>query len=328
MLSDNSRALPCPRPLALIADDSRIVRAMLMKHMQCLFEFVEAPDGEQAWQALLDNDDIGLLITDLTMPRLDGYGLLRRMRASQSRRIREMPVVVVSGSDDADERRRAREAGATDLIAKGMATPRLLARLDLLAQLMVAQDEFEGVQGDDRLDTVQQEGATPAATALFMAPYAFRAQAENMHRHAVRREHNLALISVSIGFGAGPAPVEVRDQVCWTLKQTIRQTDLMARTGSADFTIVMVGLDTAATRAFAARLCRAVSAMLVSTDGASSPIRACCGIATLNENRHTLDATPSLHELWDASRRRSIAGLGRKQSMAFGAEEECAVVDN
>jgi CheY-like chemotaxis protein len=158
MLSDNVRALPCFKPLALIADDSRIVRLMLMKHMQYLFEFVEALDGEQAWQALLHNDAIGVLITDLTMPRLDGYRLLRRMRASQSRRIREMPVVVVSGNDDADERRRAREAGATDLISKGMATFRPLARLDLLAQLVIAQDEYEDGQGDEGSDTAQPGG--------------------------------------------------------------------------------------------------------------------------------------------------------------------------
>jgi PleD family two-component response regulator len=300
---------------------------MLMKHMRYLFEFVEALDGEQAWQALLDNDDIDLLVTDLTMPRLDGYGLLRRMRASQSRRIREMPVVVISGSDDADEHLRAREAGATDVIAKGMATPRLLARLDLLAQLVIAQVEYEGGQGDDRSYTAQHEGAMPAAT-MFMEPYAFQAQAEKMLRHAVHREHGFALLSFSIASDEGSAPVEVRDQVCRTLKQTIRQTDLMARTGSADFTIVVVKLDTAATRAFARRLCRAVSQMLVSTGGASSSIRACCGIATLGEDGNTQDATPSLHELLDASRSRSVAGLARKQSMAVGAEEECAVVDS
>jgi two-component system, cell cycle response regulator len=234
---------------------------------------------------------------------------------------------VLSGSNDADERQRAREAGATDLIAKGMTTPRLLARLDLLAQLVIAQGEYEDGQGDDRSDPAQQGGAMPVATA-FMEPYAFQDHAEKMLSHAVHREHSFALLSISIGFGAGPAPVEVRDQICRTLKQTIRQTDLMARTGSADFTIAVVKLDTAATRAFANRLCRAVSTVLVSSDGASSPIHACCGIATLGENRNTQDAAPSLHELWDASRRRSIAGLWRKQSMAVGVEEECAVVDS
>jgi GGDEF domain-containing protein len=161
-----------------------------------------------------------------------------------------------------------------------------------------------------------------------MEPYAFQAQAEKMLRHAGRRQHHVALLSVSFGFGAGPAPVEVGDQVCWTLKQIIRQTDLMARTGRADFTIVVVKLDTAATHAFARRLWRAMSTILVSSDGASSPVRACCGIATLGEDRNTQGAMPSLHELWDASRRRSVGGLGRKQPMEVGAEEECAVVDN
>ena len=45
------------------------------------------------------------------MPRLDGYGLLRRMRGSKAQRLRDMPVVVVSGADELEERRLAREAG-------------------------------------------------------------------------------------------------------------------------------------------------------------------------------------------------------------------------
>ena len=71
------------RPHALIADDSRIVRATLSKHLSDLFDFSEALDGEEAWEVLLRNDSVDLLITDLTMPRLDGYGLLQRMRGSR-----------------------------------------------------------------------------------------------------------------------------------------------------------------------------------------------------------------------------------------------------
>lgn len=44
------------RPHALIADDSRIVRATLSKHLSDLYQFSEALDGEEAWEFLLRND--------------------------------------------------------------------------------------------------------------------------------------------------------------------------------------------------------------------------------------------------------------------------------
>jgi two-component system cell cycle response regulator len=123
------------RPRILIADDSRAVRAVLLKRIERKFDFREAVDGEQAWEVLLEDDGIRAVISDLTMPRLDGYGLLRRIRGSELARIRELPVVVVSGSDQAEERERAKAAGANDLITKGIDSAQLLSRLDILTRL-------------------------------------------------------------------------------------------------------------------------------------------------------------------------------------------------
>ena len=72
-------------------------------------------------------------MTDLTMPRLDGYGLMERIRTSGIERIRTMPVLVVSGAQEQTEHDRVRAAGATDLIGKGVTSAELLARLALLA---------------------------------------------------------------------------------------------------------------------------------------------------------------------------------------------------
>ena len=99
MLQNTSSDIPV-KPRVLIADDSRIVRAMLIKHIEGMFEFREALDGEQAWETLLLDQSIRVVITDLTMPKLDGYGLLQRIRTSKIARIRNIPVVVVSGSDE------------------------------------------------------------------------------------------------------------------------------------------------------------------------------------------------------------------------------------
>lgn len=292
------------RPHVLIADDSRIVRATLSKHLSDLFDFSEALDGEDAWQCLLRNDSVDLLITDLTMPRLDGYGLLRRMRGSSSEHLREMPVVVVSGTDDADERREAKEAGATDLITKGMPTAQLLSRMTLLAQLVGAQRLHE-----------RKDGSTCA-----LSPYAFQSGAERLLAHALRRQENFALLSLSIcGDDIRPG------RMLSGLKPAIRQTDLLACTGPAEFTVASAGLDAAAARVFAERLCIAARGTQAGESGANAAATVCCGVATIADTTDTATrpaSAPALHELWVVARRRSQAGRVRAVSGAVGAAEE------
>jgi len=303
MLSDHA-VTRISRPHALIADDSRIVRATLSKHLSDVFDFSEALDGEEAWECLLRDDSIDLLITDLIMPRLDGYGLLRRMRASRSDHLREMPVVVVSGTDDLEERCQAREAGATDLITKGMPTAQLLSRMTLLAQLVIAQ----------RLHAERSDG-----TAL--SPYAFQSGAERLLAHAVRHQEELALLSLAVNAGDARS-----DRMLSGLRRAIRQTDLLACTGADEFTVVTSSLDAAAARAFAGRLCDAARAELGTEHGANADATIRCGFATLADAAAKPAAAPALHELWDAARRRSRAGMERGCSGAVGAAEESAFI--
>ena len=289
------------RPHALIADDSRIVRATLSKHLSDLFDFSEALDGEEAWEVLLHNDSVDLLITDLTMPRLDGYGLLQRMRGSRYDHLRDMPVVVVSGTDDAQERRQAKEAGATDLITKGMPTGQLISRMTLLAQLVCAQ---------------RLHGATDDAFAT--SPYAFQSGAERLFAHAVRREESFALLSLSMSGSACQA-----ERMLAGLKPAIRQTDLLTCTGVAEFSVASAGLDAAAARCFAERLCDAARVVQAAEACADGPVTVCCGVAALGEAA----TAPSLHALWDAARRRGQAGRARAVQGAVGPAEESAFGD-
>ncbi|HEX8886426.1 MAG TPA: response regulator [Noviherbaspirillum sp.] len=296
---------------ALIADDSRIVRATLTKHLGDLFEFTEAHDGEEAWDSLLRDEDIALLITDLTMPRLDGYGLLRRMRASRSQRLREMPVVVVSGADETEERRLAREAGATDLITKGMATAKLVSRLDLLAQLVIAQREHEAAA---------DVGAASGQAASTVSPYVLQSGAERRLGYAIRQQENFALLSLCLALPGGVDHAVLRRDLEAMLRQTLRQTDAVARTGNADFTIVTSNVEPASLPGFAGRLCRAATEAATERHGPGAVV--CCGTASLAE--YAGGQPPSLHELWDAARRRAMVGVGSGKSGVIGPEEESA----
>ncbi|MDR1661295.1 MAG: response regulator [Azoarcus sp.] len=122
-------------PKILIVDDSRMVRASLGKQIRHRFRIREEADGEAGWEALLVDPEIQLVLTDLGMPRLDGFALLARIRASKVLRIQEAPVVIISGDEDDVARERALKLGASDFVSKGAGCAEMTARLESLLAL-------------------------------------------------------------------------------------------------------------------------------------------------------------------------------------------------
>jgi two-component system cell cycle response regulator len=313
------------KPRVLIADDSRIVRATLIKHIEGLFEFREALDGEQAWEILLLDQSIRVVITDLTMPKLDGYGLLRRIRASKISRIRNIPVIVVSGSDEAEERERAKAAGATDLITKGIGTAQLLSRLDILSQLANTQSEFErsleALVHHTRTDTLLQ----------LSSPEVLQAQAELMLTAALGQKKNFVILNTCIALQQADSsgnttspPKSVITAVGQLLQRTVRQTDYVAQTGEAEFTLATGNIHFDSARNFARRVCGAIAnAHLIQDDRIS--LIATCGMVALSEyGADTTSVAVSLKVLRDIAHRRAKLGLAHATSGVVGAEEEAA----
>ncbi|WP_018954972.1 response regulator [Thioalkalivibrio sulfidiphilus] len=108
-----------PRPVILIVDDSRVMRQALKKILTPLYAVAEAGDGEDGWAQVLSQRAIAGVFTDLSMPRLDGYGLIRRIRESGDGRISKLPILLITGNEDsAGTRERALAAGATGVIMK------------------------------------------------------------------------------------------------------------------------------------------------------------------------------------------------------------------
>lgn len=320
MTSQTSIDIPV-RPRVLIADDSRIVRATLIKHIEGLFEFREALDGEQAWEALLLDPSIRVVITDLTMPKLDGYGLLQRIRSSKVSRIRDIPVVVVSGSDEHEERERAKAAGATDLITKGIGTAQLLSRLDILSKLVGTQHEFE--RSLEVLVRNVEAGSQSELPSLDV----INTQAEALLVNAVKNRKNFVILNVCIGLKhvglkgvAALPPGTVVDAIGQLLQRTVRQTDQVGKIGQAEFTLATGNINFDAARCFARRICRAVASAHLVQDERMSFV-ASCGLVSLSDDG--IDTgTVSLRELQDIAHRRAALGLKHAITGVVGDVEE------
>lgn len=117
------------RPTVLVADDSRTVRAAIRKYLSSHFEVLEAEDGEAAWALLTENPRVQLVVTDIQMPRLDGYGFICRIRAANDPKLRNYPIVVITSAEDEISRERAYACGANDFILKPLEFSDLVPRL-------------------------------------------------------------------------------------------------------------------------------------------------------------------------------------------------------
>lgn len=100
----------------LTVDDSvsmrMLLRAALTKEGH---QISEAEDGVAALE-WLEHHQPDLVITDINMPRMDGFGLIEHIRAQP--RFRDMPILVLTTESTAEKKARARAAGATGWIVK------------------------------------------------------------------------------------------------------------------------------------------------------------------------------------------------------------------
>ncbi len=102
----------------LFVDDSRLMRFAAGRFLRPAFEVVLAENGHEAWEALRRDSRIAVVITDLIMPEVDGVELIHRIRSASDDRIRALPILAVTGMEEARGRRMAMDAGANDLVPK------------------------------------------------------------------------------------------------------------------------------------------------------------------------------------------------------------------
>ena len=100
----------------LVVDDSLTTRTLERSILQTAgYDVVVASDGVEALQ-LLRSQSIDLVVSDIEMPRLDGFALTTEIRRDE--RLRQTPVVLVTSLDAPEHRERGASAGADAYIVK------------------------------------------------------------------------------------------------------------------------------------------------------------------------------------------------------------------
>lgn len=112
-------------------DDSKTIRDMLMLTLSDAgFDVVQAVDGQDGLDVLGD-DRVDVIITDINMPRMDGYEVIRQLRKNPVHK--STPILVLTTECDVDKRNLARDAGATGWMVKPFDPERLIATVRKVA---------------------------------------------------------------------------------------------------------------------------------------------------------------------------------------------------
>jgi len=119
----------------LAVEDDKVARAVMRRALARLgHEVVMAADGEEAW-ALLQEEPVRVVVSDWTMPRMDGLELCRRVRAQTGKQY--VYFILLTGHDATEENQRAAaDAGVDDFLMKPLNVTQLWTRLRVAERIL------------------------------------------------------------------------------------------------------------------------------------------------------------------------------------------------
>ena len=143
----------------LLTDDDTRIRSIVREYAQAEdWEFVEAGDGEEALR-LFAAGNFSLVVLDVMMPRLDGWGVLKQIRKTST-----VPVILLTARNEEYDRLLGFELGVDDYIGKPFSPRELIARMKALlkragaAQGAGAVYTLGGLRVDAAARTAQIDG--------------------------------------------------------------------------------------------------------------------------------------------------------------------------
>lgn len=107
----------------LVVDDEASIRRILETRLKMAgYEVITAADGEEALESYQKHNP-DLVVLDVMMPKLDGYGVTREIRKSS-----DTPIIILTALGDVSERITGLELGADDYVIKPFSPKELEAR--------------------------------------------------------------------------------------------------------------------------------------------------------------------------------------------------------
>lgn len=268
---------PTQLPRVLIVDESRIARAMIIKHLRDRFDFREEADGEAAWQVLVLDHSIQLVICSLTLPVLDGNGLLLRVRSSRLPRLYQMPMLMRFGDDDA-ALERARANGASDAIGRSAGAAELQESIDSLLKFAQIENQLK-----DRLEQAIQNSETGLFTRQYIEAQAAQAVTNALindgevsvivmafdNMDVLREEHGVDVVK------------QLQQRFITMLASKIRREDSLGHLAGNQLVVISPGTPSGACESFGNRLREAIHVANIVVHGQRLNLSVSVGVSNI-----------------------------------------------
>ncbi|MGD8414551.1 MAG: ATP-binding protein [Candidatus Latescibacterota bacterium] len=124
----------------LVVEDNVEVRSYILRHLGPRFEVIEASNGAEGLKAAVDRHP-DLILSDVMMPEMDGYEMVRKIREIES--LRHTPVIMLTAKADEIEAVEGLDSGADDYVAKPFGAAELMARIsNLITRRRSMREQF------------------------------------------------------------------------------------------------------------------------------------------------------------------------------------------
>lgn len=152
----------------VVDDDLQLASLIAFALRREGYQVLHAADGESAL-ALWETEQPDLILLDINLPRLNGYEVLRRIRA-----VSATPVIMLTVRGEEEDMVRGLDLGADDYIAKPFSPKNLLARIRAVLRRSGRQPPADLTLGDLTVDVDRQEVRRADGTVIRLTPLEFR----------------------------------------------------------------------------------------------------------------------------------------------------------
>ncbi len=282
-----------PTERVLIVDDDPAIRRLLKKLLARVgYETLEAADGEEAFQELMEHRP-AIVLTDWYMPRVDGVELIRRIRGAN------LPwypyILLITASEDQQQ---GLDSGADDFISKPIRPQQVLPRVRAGQRVVTLQESLreKNLQLNESIDRLAKLAVADSMTGL-LNRRAFREAAQREWRRTERYKLPLSCLMLDIdrfkrindtyGHAAGDTVI---CRLAETLTQRFRDTDILCRYGGEEFCLLLTNTAIDDAVHMADRLRQLVAEIELPEISPNFSFTVSCGVAARSFNTLSVEA--------------------------------------
>ncbi|TNC83056.1 MAG: diguanylate cyclase response regulator [Oleiphilus sp.] len=215
----------------LVADDDPVTVLLLTKTLADWgYEVVQAEDGKQAWEALIHDKSIRLVIVDWRMPELDGIQLCQKLKADSER---FYYVVMLTSNTGTDNLVKSIEAGADDFISKPFFPEELRVRLRAGVRILEQESKLQFFANHDELTGIYNRRMILSQLEKEWQ----RSERENIRLMVLLMDlDKFKSVNDQYGHDIGDRMLQ---HFCDIVSRCIRPYDVVGRYGGEEFLVIM-----------------------------------------------------------------------------------------